>query len=190
MPARAVEGLTGIVPPPTPLADCVGGRSLGAVGPARARRFGGIRTNALPHRLRRRVRALEGLTGIELASSVWKTEALPLSYSPDIRRIVRRDVRFRFYGMTRRCLCRTGPSARLLGADQHASACAPARGVAQLGRAPALGAGGRRFKSCRPDITAPQNPDLQPPRRRARSITRRTNRHGQQHRREAHARLG
>src|SRR5690606_12705422 len=25
------------------------------------------------------------------------------------------------------------------------------RGVAQLGRAPALGAGGRRFKSCRPD---------------------------------------
>ena len=50
----------------------------------------------------------------------------------------------------------TGPSARLLGADQHVSTCAPARGVAQLGRAPALGAGGRRFKSCRPDITAPR----------------------------------
>ncbi|MDF2580053.1 MAG: hypothetical protein K0S49_1632, partial [Microbacterium sp.] len=25
---------------------------------------------------------MEGLTRIELASSVWKTEALPLSYSP------------------------------------------------------------------------------------------------------------
>jgi hypothetical protein len=28
--------------------------------------------------------ALEGLTGIEPASLVWKTKALPLSYSPDI----------------------------------------------------------------------------------------------------------
>tara|TARA_B110000503_G_scaffold70279_1_gene109386 strand:+ start:36 stop:239 length:204 start_codon:yes stop_codon:yes gene_type:complete len=27
----------------------------------------------------------------------------------------------------------------------------PCRGVAQLGSAPAWGAGGRRFKSCRPD---------------------------------------
>lgn len=27
---------------------------------------------------------MEGLTRIELASSVWKTEALPLSYSPEI----------------------------------------------------------------------------------------------------------
>ena len=26
------------------------------------------------------------------------------------------------------------------------------RGVAQFGRAPALGAGGRRFKSCHPDL--------------------------------------
>lgn len=26
---------------------------------------------------------MEGLTRIELASSVWKTEALPLSYSPE-----------------------------------------------------------------------------------------------------------
>ena len=31
------------------------------------------------------------------------------------------------------------------------------RGVAQLGRAPALGAGGRRFKSCRPDGNHPRN---------------------------------
>ena len=29
------------------------------------------------------------------------------------------------------------------------------RGVAQFGSAPALGAGGRRFKSCRPDINKP-----------------------------------
>ena len=28
---------------------------------------------------------MEGLTRIELASSVWKTEALPLSYSPELR---------------------------------------------------------------------------------------------------------
>jgi len=27
---RALEGMTGIVPPPSPLADFVGGRSLGA----------------------------------------------------------------------------------------------------------------------------------------------------------------
>ena len=42
------------------------------------------------------------------------------------------------------------------------------RGVAQLGRAPALGAGGRRFKSCRPDARPSRH--LRP-RRRARSIT-------------------
>ena len=33
------------------------------------------------------------------------------------------------------------------------------RGVAQLGSAPALGAGGRRFKSCRPDHI-PHSPDV------------------------------
>ena len=32
---RHWRGMTGIVPPPSPLADFVGGRSLGAVGPAR-----------------------------------------------------------------------------------------------------------------------------------------------------------
>ena len=42
----------------------------------------GIRRNALPHRLCRHVRAVEGMTGIEPAPSVWKTEALPLSYIP------------------------------------------------------------------------------------------------------------
>ena len=116
---------------------------------------GGTQANAQPHRLRRRCWALEGLTRIELASSVWKTEALPLSYSPTsggrppgcALSILWHDAAMPVP---------TGPSARLLGADQHVSTCAPARGVAQLGRAPALGAGGRRFKSCRPDITAPE----------------------------------
>ncbi len=171
------------------------------MGPARKRVDSyGIHTNAQPRRRRRPVWALEGMTGIEPAPSVWKTEALPLSYIPAAAgrgihdsmacparvRDTPRDVGD---GADRRSIrCRssdddvilrppdaahaigtapTGPSARLLGADQHVYACAPARGVAQLGRAPALGAGGRRFKSCRPDITAPKNPHLQLPRWRA-----------------------
>ena len=78
----ALEGMTGIVPPPTPLAASRRAEPRG--GGARPTGIGsyGIRTNALPHRLRRHVRALEGMTGIEPAPSVWKTEALPLSYIP------------------------------------------------------------------------------------------------------------
>ena len=79
----ALEGMTGIVPPPSPLADFVGGRSLGAVGPARKRdRFLRHQHECPPHRLRRHVRALEGMTGIEPALSAWEAEVLPLNYIP------------------------------------------------------------------------------------------------------------
>ncbi|BAU32933.1 uncharacterized protein MalAC0309_2089 [Microcella alkaliphila] len=72
--------MTGIVPTaPPPAADAARGAS-GGVGPPR----GSIRsnTNALPGGRWPPVRALEGMTGIEPAPSVWKTEALPLSYIP------------------------------------------------------------------------------------------------------------
>jgi hypothetical protein len=51
-----------------------------------------------------------------------------------------------------------------------------ARGVAQLGRAPALGAGGRRFKSCRPDFRkSRRSRDLRDtPGRRGAALTRPT----------------
>ncbi|MEZ5214521.1 MAG: trigger factor [Microbacterium sp.] len=49
-----------------------------------------------------------------------------------------------------------------------------------------MGAGGRRFKSCRPDDRPPEHHDTQNHGRApARPDTRRTNRHGHQHRRDA-----
>ena len=48
---------------------------------------------------------MEGLTGIEPASLVWKTKALPLSYSPEIDGFP--PLR-QFYGIAQRCLCRPG----------------------------------------------------------------------------------
>ena len=58
-------------------------RSLWRSGTARGRVGSyGIHTNALPHRLRRRGRALEGMTGIEPALSAWEAEVLPLNYIP------------------------------------------------------------------------------------------------------------
>ena len=76
--------MTGIVPPPSPLADFVGGRSLGAVGPARKR----DRFLRHPHECpaaptsSATSRALEGMTGIEPALSAWEAEVLPLNYIP------------------------------------------------------------------------------------------------------------
>ena len=81
-PVRALEGMTGIVPPPTPLAAAPAGGASG--GGARPKRDRFLRH---PHecpaaRTSSDVRALEGMTGIEPAPSVWKTKALPLSYIP------------------------------------------------------------------------------------------------------------
>lgn len=44
---------------------------------------------------------MEGLTRIELASSVWKTEALPLSYSPEFRRKYAENGGFSCWSTTR-----------------------------------------------------------------------------------------
>jgi len=67
-----VEGMTGIVPPPTPLATASRAEPRG--GGARPGRIGsyGIHTNAQPFRLRRHRWALEGMTGIEPALSAWE----------------------------------------------------------------------------------------------------------------------
>jgi hypothetical protein len=60
-----------------------GARSLSAErDPPNAPDSDGIRTKASTHALRAHDEAVEGMTGIEPAPSVWKTEALPLSYIP------------------------------------------------------------------------------------------------------------
>ena len=69
----------------------------------------------------------ERRTRIELASSAWKAEALPLSY----RRAARERSR----------------------QPANSSECKAPRGVAQSGSALGWGPSGRRFKSCLPDIT-------------------------------------
>ena len=71
------------------------------------------------------------MTGIEPASSVWKTEALPLSYT----RVTLLD-ETSFYGVE-------WSGSRPLVKN--------VRDVAQLGSASVLGTEGRRFKSCHPD---------------------------------------
>ena len=88
---------------------------------------------------------MERMTGIEPAPSAWKAEALPLSY-----------IRGAANGATEECSGSCGPprlvvirqgdrsDGSTLDVEHH-------RGVAQLGSAPALGAGCRRFKSCHPD---------------------------------------
>ncbi len=75
--------MTGIVPtaPPHAAARRAEPRAAWA-HPHAAIESDGIRTKAPTHRLRRHLGALEGMTGIEPAPSVWKTEALPLSYIP------------------------------------------------------------------------------------------------------------
>ncbi len=71
----------------------------------------------------------ERVTGIEPAWPAWKAGALPLSYTREVL---------------------PGHSTGSPGRPR----LPPPRGVAQLGSAPALGAGGRRFKSCHPDTTS------------------------------------
>ena len=71
------------------------------------------------------------MTGIEPASSVWKTEALPLSYT---RASLLDETSF--YGVE---WSSSWPLAKNV------------RDVAQLGSASVLGTEGRRFKSCHPD---------------------------------------
>ena len=130
--------------------------------------------------------SMEGLTRIELASSVWKTEALPLSYSPESS-----ACGWDSYSVVMASLCgalshrNTSRGVPWFAMGRHGTGVVPrrtqtetarrqtqldcsgsfhaatqgaidlcvhiTRGVAQLGRAPALGAGGRRFESCRPD---------------------------------------
>jgi hypothetical protein len=71
----------------------------------------------------------ERRTRIELASSAWKAEALPLSYRRAARERSRRPA--------------------------NSSECKAPRGVAQSGSALGWGPSGRRFKSCLPDIREP-----------------------------------
>ena len=78
-----------------------------------------------------RPRRAERVTGIEPAPSAWKAEALPLSYT--------------------RWSCPTRVHAAG-GSFRARAAVRAARDVAQVGSASALGAEGRRFKSCHPDI--------------------------------------
>lgn len=112
----------------------------------------------------------EGMTGIEPALSVWKTEALPLSYIPE------RSTNFstpltknQIQGYIRvfsQVIAYIHDFQAPLFAPQHAFfyldfaktffvgyafQVVKTRGVAQLGSAFALGAKGRRFKSCHPD---------------------------------------
>src|SRR5690625_4693425 len=85
---------------------------------------------------------LERVTRIELAPSAWKAEVLPLNYTrgrgfpaPHCDQDSTRFGRVRITGIM-------GPGPRQAGLS---------RDVAQLGSASALGAEGRRFKSCHPD---------------------------------------
>ena len=78
---------------------------------------------------------MERMTGIEPASLVWKTKALPLSY---IREVSREKL--------------GNPTILWDKITKLSARCrANLRDVAQLGRAPVLGTGGCRFKSCHPD---------------------------------------
>ena len=109
---------------------------------------------------RRSDRPVEGMTGIEPAPSVWKTEALPLSYArmrPLLNQI--RAVRAHPAWPGRHASAHRAPGAprRRTGGTGNIPWVA-LRGVAQLGRAPALGAGSRRFKSCHPDSAAGSPP--------------------------------
>ena len=79
-----MEGLTRIVPTARSTRRCSTRGASGGVGPPSF--DSPYNTIAPPLGLRPNVGAMEGLTRIELASSVWKTEALPLSYSPEFRR--------------------------------------------------------------------------------------------------------
>ena len=80
---------------------------------------------------------VERVTGIEPAWPAWKAGALPLSYT----RVAPGGSGRRGNSVAR--------GARL-GALHHCSG--GGRAVAQLGSASALGAEGRRFKSCQPDL--------------------------------------
>ena len=105
---------------------------------------------------------VEGMTGIEPAPSVWKTEALPLSYIP-IWLSAEADCATPPYYMSARP--RTSVQERcdrLAPAYFWAPIGVPSEGhrvhqahrdVAQLGRVLGLGPRCRRFDSCHPDIS-------------------------------------
>lgn len=102
-------------------------------------------------------RWVERATGIEPAPSVWKTEALPLSYARDHPALAGRarqptESPNRTRGPVP-CAApnhrRRAPGDRPAGLDGIDSSSP--RGVAQLGSALALGARGRGFKSRHPD---------------------------------------
>lgn len=91
---------------------------------------------------------VERATGIEPASLVWKTRALPLSYARvcSTSRLYRRhrnQIQLR--------ASRVQPVVSRVVVLAFFEDDRRARGVAQLGSASALGAEGRRFKSCHPD---------------------------------------
>ena len=98
----------------------------------------------------------ERMTGIEPAPSVWKTEALPLSY---IREVVRREFSGKsllLKNLNQKCaVCKRQVNfqidlLRLFRSGRKAWRSL-LRDVAQFGSAPVLGTGGCRFKSCHPD---------------------------------------
>lgn len=99
------------------------------------------------------------MTGIEPAPSAWKAEALPLSYIRTHPKVTRHNSTACTGLKSTRSLCNLPPlsPASCLRAGVALALRGTKllmwlrRGVAQLGSAPALGAGGRRFKSCHPD---------------------------------------
>src|SRR5699024_9186371 len=107
----------------------------------------------------------ERVTGIEPAPSAWKAEALPLSYTRGAGTSLPGPwgwVRHRLVSAAGGGAVVTVAAGTLYTRSRPTPAGLPARGprdVAQVGSASALGAEGRRFKSCHPDHEAWRVPE-------------------------------